>query len=410
MVHIAVLIMVKNEKKRLNVTLESIKNFADSLVIFDTGSTDNTIEICKEFSKKNKIPLRLKEGEFVNFEVSRNESIDFAETFNDIDYILLLDTNDELRNGEMLRNILEENKIHTAFMLCQEWFSGVIDKYYNVRLIKARAKWRYVGSVHEYIKCFNEKGDEKNIARIEDKIVLYQDRTQDDYKSQKRFHRDEELLIEEYKKDKNNSRTIFYLAQTCLCLNKYEDALYYYKLRTELEGFKEEKYYSFYKCGIISFALKHSWHDSMSWFLKAYDCIKRAEPLVGITEYYYKNKQWDMAYIFINLACKLEYPNDCILFVNRLVYDYKRWNLMGIIAFYNGNYKEGKDALYKAIEGGKKNNIDVSLDKNNLKFYYDKDKELSKNNHENVKKEINKELSNKEKLVNIIKSKKSNRI
>ena len=69
MVHIAVLIMVKNEKKRLHVTLESIKNFADSLFIFDTGSTDNTIEICKEFSKKNKIPLRLKEGEFVNFEV-----------------------------------------------------------------------------------------------------------------------------------------------------------------------------------------------------------------------------------------------------------------------------------------------------------------------------------------------------
>jgi len=393
MVHIAVLIMVKNEKKRLHVTLESIKNFANSLVIFDTGSTDNTIEICKKFSQKNKIPLRLKQGEFINFEVSRNESIDFAETFKDIDYILLLDTNDELRNGEMLRKILEENKIHTAFMLCQEWWSGVIDKYYNVRVIKSREKWRYVGSVHEFIKCFNEKVDGKNnIARIDDKIVLYQDRTQDDDKSQKRFIRDEVLLLEEYKKDKNNPRTIFYLAQTCLCLNKYEDAFYYYKLRTELEGFNEEKYYSFYKCGIISFALKHSWYESMAWFLKAYDCIKRAEPLVGITEYYYKNKQWDMAYTFINLACKLEYPNDCILFVDRLVYDYKRWNLMGIISFYNGNYKEGKDALYKAIEGGKKNNLDVTLDKNNLRFYYEKDKEIKEN-------------ENKQQIINIIKSK-----
>ena len=57
MVHIAVLLMVKNEKKRLHVSLESVKDFADSLVIFDTGSTDNTIEICKEFSEKYNIPL-----------------------------------------------------------------------------------------------------------------------------------------------------------------------------------------------------------------------------------------------------------------------------------------------------------------------------------------------------------------
>ena len=212
MVHISVLLMVKNEKKRLHVTLESIKNFADSLVIFDTGSTDNTIEICKEFSEKTKIPLRLKEGTFVNFEISRNESIDFAETFNDIDYILLLDTNDELKNGDMLRKILEQNKGPTAFMLCQEWFSGNIDKYYNVRAIKAREKWRYVGAVHEYIKCFNENIiGQSNIARVDDKIVLYQDRTQDDDKSSKRFHRDEILLLDEYKKDKNNPRTIFYV-------------------------------------------------------------------------------------------------------------------------------------------------------------------------------------------------------
>ena len=53
MVHIAVLMMVKNETKRLIVSLNSIKNFADSLVIFDTGSTDDTIEICKNFCDNN---------------------------------------------------------------------------------------------------------------------------------------------------------------------------------------------------------------------------------------------------------------------------------------------------------------------------------------------------------------------
>ena len=51
-VHICVLMMLKNEKARLQVSLDSIKGIANSLVVFDTGSTDNTIKICEEFCKK----------------------------------------------------------------------------------------------------------------------------------------------------------------------------------------------------------------------------------------------------------------------------------------------------------------------------------------------------------------------
>ena len=70
--HIALLMMLKNEEKRLHVSLESVVGVVDSLIIYDTGSTDRTISILKEFSEKNSIPLRLKEGEFVNFSESRN--------------------------------------------------------------------------------------------------------------------------------------------------------------------------------------------------------------------------------------------------------------------------------------------------------------------------------------------------
>ncbi len=262
MVHIAVLMMVKNEKKRLHITLESIKNIANSFVLFDTGSTDNTIEIARDFCKRNNIPFRLKEGTFENFSVSRNVSLDFAYSFDDIDYILLLDTNDELRGYKKLKQCAEEymDKPNTAFLCCQEWWSGQHDKYFNVRFIKSRKDWKYHGVVHEYIKTSPEY-EKENIVKLPDSIVIYQDRTKDDDKSGKRFSRDKELLFNEYKKDPTEPRTVFYLAQTCACLNEIDDAYYYYKIRSTLQGFQEEKFHAFVRVGELSQKLGHDWHD-----------------------------------------------------------------------------------------------------------------------------------------------------
>lgn len=371
MVHISVLMMVKNEKKRLHVTLESIKNFADSLIMFDTGSEDNTIQITKDFCEKYSIPLRLKEGKFVNFSVSRNISLDFADTFEDVDYLLLLDTNDELRGGEHLRKFCEKHKDednHTGFLICQEWWSGQYDKYYNMRLIKARKGWRYRGSVHEWLKDTSlPEGKEPEIMRLQDKTVIYQDRTQDDDKTGKRFTRDKELLLNDHLNDPTEPRTVFYLAQTCSCLDQQEDALYYYKVRTTLEGFYEEKFQSFLRIGEILTEMKHSWYDVMGYYMRAFEHIARVEPIIKIVEHYININQWHIAFAFVNIACELTYPEHCILFVDKMAYDYKRWHLLGRIGYYCNKMNEGKIGCLRALEAMPNSEVD----KNNLKFYLD---------------------------------------
>jgi len=375
MVHIAVLLMVKNEKKRLHVSLESVKSFADSLVIFDTGSTDNTIQICKDFSEKYNIPLRLKEGTFVDFSTSRNESLDFADSFEDIDYLLLLDTNDELRGADNLRRFAEEYKDNksSGFLMVQEWWSGQHDKYYNVRFIKAHKGWRYVGAVHEYIKT---NMDEEPIVKLPDSAILYQDRTQDDDKSGKRFKRDKELLYNEYVKDPTEPRTVFYLAQTCSCLGENDESLYFYKIRSTLEGFQEEKFHALLRSGELTQKLNHDWHDSMMFYIKAFEHSHRAEPLLFIAIHYIQIKMWVMAFTFLKLACSIQYPQDAILFVNRHDYDYKRWHLLGIVAYYVGQFQDGKAACLIAIEYSKTDTkVNSDIDKSNLKFYEDKEAE-----------------------------------
>lgn len=377
--HIAVLMMVKNEHKRLHVSLESVKDFADSIVIYDTGSTDDTIEIARNFCDENNIILRLGQGEFTDFSTTRNESLDFADSFEDIDYIVLLDTNDELRGGDALRKKCEEykDKKNSGFLLCQEWWSGKYDKYYNVRMVKARRGWRYFGRVHEWMKNTGYENDEAAIAdgdthvKIDTGIVLFQDRTKDDDKSGKRFARDKLLLMADHKDDPAEPRTIFYLAQTCACLGDLQDAFYYNKLRTSVDGFWEEKFHAYLRCADMSEQLKLPWEESMAWYIKAFEHSERAEPLIKIAEHY-TDKNWLLAFTFASMACKLNYPSHCILFVNKHDYDYTRWHLLGKAGWYSNQHKEGKIGCIKALESG----INNELEQKNLEYYINEEREI----------------------------------
>lgn len=393
---IGAVLMVKNEKKRILVSLESLIGFVDALIIYDTGSTDNTIELIQTFAEKHKINLYLIQGTFVNFCVSRNVSLDYADTVP-VQFLLYLDCNDELRGGNELLAFAKfsATQPNTGFLTCQQWFSGQHDKYYNIRFVKNKTGWRYKGSVHEWLVDTTSKEDNPThpVIRMPDSIILYQDRTQDDDKTSKRFTRDRDLLLNDIKENPKNPRAYFYLAQTCQCLGLNDEALYYSKKRLEFEGkefgqFEEERFHSYMRCGNCAFVLGHDWTDVMGWYLKAFENYLRAEPLAKIADYYRMKaiaelkikgkdeafKFWRVAYMYLREACEMKYPEHAILFVDRGVYDYYRWHLMGIIAFHVGKFDEGKEACLKALT----QNINKEVNEQILKDYLNVEKEIEK--------------------------------
>ena len=192
---ISTLLMVKNEKKRISVTLESIKNITDSIIVYDTGSTDNTIEIIETFCKNNNIILHIKQGTFVNFEISRNESLDFANTIKDIDFLILLDCNDELKTDKQtLLNLLTKHKNEKGFFINQELYNGLGEttSWNNIKIIKHNTGWRYKGVVHEFI--YNLTYDYYKIITFpKQQIKIFQDKLSDDFKSIYRYRKDKEL-------------------------------------------------------------------------------------------------------------------------------------------------------------------------------------------------------------------------
>lgn len=401
-VSLALVMMIKNESKRITVTLDSVKDVTDCFVILDTGSEDDTVNIVKNYCTQNNKILHLIENVFpspFHFSNARNAVLDFAD--DKADYLLLLDCNDELRGDNEMRRFIDNYKgVSSAFHICQEWWNGIsLDKYFNIRLLKSKNEWRYKGAIHEYIICpkaeeqlektkgnkkeeqLKDKKEEQLVSRIIG-FSLYQDRTKDDDKSSKRFDRDDEILKAEYKKyidttslienDSNGyNRNLFYYGQTCMCLGKNETAYNLYRERSSQEnGFVEEKYHSYFRCGEISKLLNHHWEESMIWYIKSYEYsslifdFPRAEPLSRLAEYYNKNKCWELSFMYLLRCCDLLYPDNAILFVDRRVYDYKRWHLMSIAAYEIKQYKIGRIACIKAIES--ENN---DIDKNKLLEY-----------------------------------------
>lgn len=364
---IAMLMMCKNEKARIHVTLNSCIGVVDSIITYDTGSTDNTIEIVQDFTKEHNLNSYIIQGTFVDFSESRNVSLDYADTLEH-DFLLLMDVNDEMRGGEHLRKFCknELNTDTTAYLIHQQWWSGEYTDYYNARLLKTNSDWRYNMRIHEYLK--NNKTSEIISEKVDEGIILYQDRTLDDDKTGKRFFRDKKFLIEDHKADPTEPRILFYLAQTCACLGEEEESLYYYRKRGELvTGFWEERFVSWYKCGMISRRIGIEWDETLYFFMKSLEVCLRAEPLIRIAEHYRDKKIWHLAYMFTKQACDLEYPENVNLLIDIPLYKYYRWHLLGWFGAIVGEYKISRGGVLKALmerpdSEPDKNNKNISED------------------------------------------------
>lgn len=86
--------IMKNEASILPRLLESVSAIIDYYVIVDTGSTDNSKEVVKNFFDAKGIPGEIHDLPFVNFEVNRNFALEKLK--GKADYGLIIDADEEL--------------------------------------------------------------------------------------------------------------------------------------------------------------------------------------------------------------------------------------------------------------------------------------------------------------------------
>ena len=156
---VGVLMMIKNEENSISVSINSVKDYIKHVIIFDTGSTDRTIEIVKETCAANNQELHLKVGVFKSFPESRNDAIEFAESVK-VKFLILMDAGDEFKSekskNKFLKVISSIPQNINYGLVKQRWYENnkgslETNDHNDLRFIRNNSNCRYDKSspVHE---------------------------------------------------------------------------------------------------------------------------------------------------------------------------------------------------------------------------------------------------------------------
>ena len=143
--------IVKNESSCIEKCLESVKD-ADEIVIVDTGSIDNTIELCKKYTDK------VYSGEEYlwrdDFAFSRNQSLEKCTG----DWIYIIDADEHLGPGEIqkIKEVIENAGDKKGFMVSGYDDGSFNFSHYSVRLFKNNEGIKWHGRVHNYLSFITE--------------------------------------------------------------------------------------------------------------------------------------------------------------------------------------------------------------------------------------------------------------
>lgn len=225
--------IVKNEEKYLAECLESVKDLADEIVIVDTGSTDNTIEIAKKYNAK------IYNFNWVNdFSAARN----FALSKSNGKWILYLDADERLHpNSKSLLKDYISTSTNAAFCnvisLGSNQGSSNIMQY--ARLFPNNKNLLFEGAVHEQIEpSLIKNGYLLEKTKIE--IIHLGYDVNNDILAEK-AKRNLDLLLKDFLKYPTGYKA-FHIGSTLIVLNEFEKAISYFH-----EAIKDDKLESNHK-------------------------------------------------------------------------------------------------------------------------------------------------------------------
>ena len=205
-------LIVKNEETHLENCLKALQPLRDAipcqLVIADTGSTDNTVEIAKKYADE------VFYFEWIDdFAAARNAVMDRCTG----EWYLSVDADEYLREESVPQIVefleKEAKDYNTARLTIYNWNADEkrYTEFFGVRLCRMSTGLRYIGRIHEILVATPPV---KKMPKVIFDHYGYFYATQDDRK--KKSERNMKLMREEYKSHPKDVRLLTLLIDSCL--------------------------------------------------------------------------------------------------------------------------------------------------------------------------------------------------
>jgi len=341
--------IVKNEAHVITRMLDSIKGVVDYLTFVDTGSTDGTQDVIKKWAEENDIPCDIYEREFDNFENCRNYAMEMSK--GKTDYCFWLDADETIVFDEEF----DKNSLNKDLYMFNTHIGSM--KYTRNELWNNKKDFKWYGPVHEFIvpKDRSKKLTSGICPGVN--VIVKMDGGSWKEDTSKKYRKHAEMLEDYIDNKDRDPRWIFYTAQSyhdsaCIKNNEPENmerlrrAVKYYQERVDISGgYYEERFYAQYRIGTIFMRLNRPWSETFEQLMKSYrmDSL-RGEPFRVIIEYYQRESDWNMAYLYAKFAYETFHQNNPypqrVLFLDNTLYEWRFAEFYANACFYTGRKKE----------------------------------------------------------------------
>jgi GR25 family glycosyltransferase involved in LPS biosynthesis len=370
--------IVKNESRIIADTLRKLcdKIKFDYWVICDTGSTDNTIHVIKDFFKNEKIDGEIFCHEWKDF--GHNRTIALAAAYQKTDYVLIFDADDEIVGDFKLPEKLIYDDYQFQFGNCIDY-----NCYVRSLLVNNRKKWMYVGVLHEVIVPYQHQPT--NYV-INGNYYTVSGRSGDrNTNNPDKYLKDAKILEKAYyeaveKKDDIFNRYAFYCANSYKDHGDNENAIVWYLKTLTHNNWSQEKY-------ICCLRLHDCYKALNKPEMAYYYCVKsanydseRGEGLYHLIQHYCCEGNNEIAYAYYTLIKEylenryLVSPPSSKLFVDNNILNFFLPYFMIIVSEKTRNYQSGIK-LFSIIFNKKARGISnfyLGCLIHNLQFFIDK--------------------------------------
>lgn len=365
--------IVKNEEDIIKKTLENVcsKIKISYWVICDTGSTDSTRQIIKDFFKSKNIKGKLYDIPWKNFGYNRTKALELA--YKKSDFLLHFDADDKIEGNLILPSPMKKG--YSYYLK----FGNNNITYNRICLVDNSIKWYYEGVMHEVIstkesyKIAIVQGDYKINTNVE---ISNRNKNKKD-----KFTSDATILEEALKNTSSHldSRYCFYCAQSWKCAGNIEKAIKWYTKRLEYKtGWIQEKYCSCLELGYLYSKINEP-EKAFYYYCLSYEYDNnRLEAFYEIMHNFRVKDMHNMAISYYKLLKPLK-EKEYKLFLIGNIYDYLLDIEITISAYYTKDYNLGIKSFKNLFKNAEKiPDKQLKLIHNNLKFYIDKfdDKDL----------------------------------